>query len=179
MSDAVTMEEEELAASADRELKKSMKKKRGKMSAKNKILLIVVSLLMMSFLRTGFIFVIIGLLPSIVAYYIDVSVERYTFRTIFATNLCGMLPYIERMLQQGPSSTVLQSVMGNANNWFIIYGSALIGWLLIEICPLVAEAMIKGFHQTQIARINHVQKKVESEWGSEVTEFSKIKDEDD
>lgn len=174
-----TMQEDEDAKAGMKAAKIATTVKRKKMRFKHKLLLIIISLVLMGVLRQGFLFIIIGLLPSIVAYYMDVSSGRYSFKTIFACNLSGMLHYIGIMLHEGPSSIVLQSVMGNAQNWVIIYGSALLGWLLVEICPMIAQVMIVGFNQTQIGRIERLQKKIEGEWGPEVTQLSNEDREED
>jgi hypothetical protein len=145
---------------------------RHKMRFKHKFFLILFSLVMMGLLRTGFVFFIIGMLPCIVAYYMDVTRYRYTFKSVFAANLSGMMPYITQIIHAGPSSTLLQEIMGNGMNWFIIYGSALIGWLLIKVCPMLAQTMVAGVHQTQFMRYDWLQKKLESEWGDEVRQFS-------
>lgn len=143
-----------------------------KMRFKHKFMLISFNLLMMALLRTGYVFFIIGMLPCIVAYYMDISKHRYTFKSVFAANLSGMMPYITKIIAHGPSSSGLQEIMGNGFNWFVIYGSAMLGWLLIKVCPMVAQAMVGGIHQTQIMRYQWLQKKLESEWGQEVTQFS-------
>ncbi len=119
--------------------------RRQKMRFKYKLLLIVSSLAMMGLLRTGFMFVIIAMLPSIVAYYFDVTKQRYLFRSIFASNLSGLLPFIGQLLQHGPSSNgVLQKVMGSSFTWFMVYGAAMMGWLLVKVCPLIAQMMISA-----------------------------------
>lgn len=170
MSDAATATPETAAPAAE-DKKPAV---RRKMKLKNKILLYVISLLLIGFLRTGFLFVIIGLLPSIVAYFMDVTSNRHNFKTVFACNLTGMLPYLGTMLQNGPASqAVLQSVMGDMNAWLIIYGAAMMGMLLVKICPQIAQFLIVGIAHTQIGHIEHVQKKIENEWGEEVTQFSK------
>jgi hypothetical protein len=143
-----------------------------KMSMKHKLLLITFSLLMMGLLRTGFVFFVIGMLPCIVAYYMDISKHRYTFQTIFAANLAGMMPFITKIIFTGPSSTLLQTIMGDSTTWVIIYGAAFIGWLLIKVCPMIAQVMVQGLHQTQIMRYDWLQKKLESEWGEEVKQMS-------
>lgn len=145
--------------------------KRQKMRFKHKLILIVFSLLMMAFLRTGFVFFVIGMLPCIVAYYMDVSKHRYIFKSIFSSNLSGMMPFITRIIHEGPSSSLLQEIMGDATNWIIIYGAALMGWLLVKVCPIITQSMVKGIHQTQIMRYEWVQKKLENEWGDEVKQF--------
>ncbi len=145
---------------------------RLKMRFKHKAILIIFSLVMMGLLRTGFVFFIIGMLPCIVAYYMDVTKQRYTFQSVFAANLSGMMPYVAKIIHAGHSSTLLQEVMGNATNWFIIYSSAIIGWLLVKVCPIIAHAMVTGMHQTQLVRFDWLQKKLEGEWGEEVKQFS-------
>lgn len=147
---------------------------RGKMKFKNKLFLILFSLLLMGVLRTGFMFVIIGVMPSIVAYYMDVTSTRYTFKTIFACNMTAIMPYVGHLLQHGPSrSAALQEVMGDLHSWITIYGAALIGWMLVKVCPMFTQFMVVGMTHAQTARIENVQKKIESEWGHEVTQFSR------
>jgi hypothetical protein len=143
-----------------------------KLRFKHKLILIIFCLVMVVFLRTGFVFFVIGMLPCIVAHYMDITKHRYTFRSIFAANLSGMLPFISRIIEQGPSSALLQETMGNAANWMIIYGAAFVGWLLVKLCPIVARQIVLGINRSQIKRYEWLQKKLESEWGPEVAQFS-------
>jgi hypothetical protein len=143
-----------------------------RMTVKQKTLLIVFSLVMMALLRTGFVFFVIGMLPCIVAYYMDVTKHRYTFQSVFAANLAGMMPFATRLIFNGPSSAALQEMMGNLSTWLIIYGAAFIGWLMVKVCPIAAQVMVIGMHQTQILRYDWLQKKLEAEWGNEVKQFS-------
>ncbi len=143
-----------------------------KMRLKHKILFITFNLLMMGLLRTGYVFFIIGMLPGVVAYYMDVTKHRYTFKSVAAANMSGMMPYITRIIGHGPSSSELNDIMGNSLTWCTIYGAAFLGWLLIKLCPMAAEAMVKGMHQTQIMRYQWMQKKLEGEWGAEVKQFT-------
>ncbi len=149
---------------------------RKKMSGKMKTLLIIASVFLMAFLRTGFIFFLVGMMPSIIAYIMDTSKHRYMFQCVFACNLSGMMGFVLNMLAHGPSSAVLQEMMGSFTNWIIIYGAALLGWLVVQICPMLAEAMVNNMHKGQIARIQRIQKKLENEWGNEVAQLSRAAD---
>lgn len=160
------------SAKPDKKEKAAASGGKAKMRFKHKLLLIIFSLAMMVLLRTGFVFFVIGMLPCIVAYYMDVSKHHYTFKTVFAANLSGMMPFITKIIAAGPSSAQLQAIMGDITSWVMIYGAALIGWLLILVCPMVAQALVAGLHQTQFARYDWLQKKLESEWGAEVRQFS-------
>jgi hypothetical protein len=144
---------------------------RRKMGFMRKLMLIVFSLVAMAVLRSGFIFFLIGMLPSVVIYYLDQSEQRYAFRTILYCNLAGMLPYVGKMLRYGPTSGVLNDIMGTASTWLIVYGSALMGGILISLTPMIAGVMIGRLHQTQINRLVRNQKRIEQEWGKEVTQF--------
>lgn len=146
---------------------------RPKMSGKGKLLLILFMLLSMGVLRTGFMFFLIGMLPSIIAYYMDVTRGRYHYKTILACNLTGILPYLAKLLAHGPSHSAIQQIMGSLDSWLSVYGAALMGLLLLKICPLVAQSVVASIAQTQIAAIERAQRKIENEWGPEVTQFSR------
>lgn len=143
-----------------------------KLSMKGKLILIFISLVMMSVLRTGFVFFIIGMLPCIVAFYMDVSKHRYLFKSVFAANLSGIMPYLAKILENGPSSMILQEIMGDSTSWIIIYGSAAIGFALVKTCPMFAQTLVEKMNQIQLARYEALQKKLEDEWGPEVAQFS-------
>lgn len=143
-----------------------------KMRMKHKLVLVLSSMVLMALMRTGFVFFVIGMLPCIVAHYMDVSKHRYTFKTVFAANLSGMMPFITKIIGAGPSSSLLQTIMGDSTTWIMIYGAAIIGWLLILVCPMAAQAIVAAMHQTQFLRYDWLQKKLESEWGNEVKQFS-------
>ncbi len=165
MSDA-TPDKKDAAATGKRTV--TMRKMRGK----HKLMLIIFSLAMMVLMRTGFVFLIIGMLPCIVAYYMDVSKYQYMFKSVFAANLAGMMPFITKIIDGKASSTLLQEIMGDSTSWVIIYGAAFIGWLLVRVCPIATHTMVSAVHQTQVMRYEWLQKKLESEWGEEVKQFS-------
>ena len=148
--------------------------KRAPMRFKYKLLLIFTSLVGMAVLKTGFLFVIVAMLPSIIGYYMDVSAGRYVFKTIFSCNLTGFLPYLEKLLRHGPSKGALQQVMGDQHTWIVIGGASFIGWLLVKICPVIAQFTVAGLTQTQLNSIQKIQDKIEKDWGPEVTQFSQI-----
>lgn len=151
--------------------KKEEKPKRKGMRKKWKILLILFTLLSMAFLRTGFVFIFIAMLPSIVVYYLDQSEHGYLFRSIFYCNCSGLLPYLAKLIKWGPTSGNLQEIMDSTTTWVIVYGAAFIGYLLTIVAPLVAQALIGGMHQTQVRGLQRAQKKIEKEWGNEITKF--------
>lgn len=144
-----------------------------RLSFKRKLMITIIALFMMAFLRTGFVFFIIGMLPSVVAYYLDRSEEHFTFRAIFACNLSGMLPFLGRLMFYGPNKGALYEITGETSTWVIIYGAAFVGWMLTRVTPILAQMLIGSMHNTQVQRLARAQNKIEKEWGSEVTQFNR------
>ncbi len=142
-----------------------------KMRKKYKIMLILFCLFTMAFLRTGFIFVIVGMLPSIVAYYVDQSDHRYTFKSIFYCNSAGMLPYLAQLLEYGPRSSNIQGIMDHPLTWMVVFSAAAGGFILTVIAPIIAEMLVGSLHQTHVRGLQRAQKKIEKEWGSEIIRF--------
>lgn len=142
-----------------------------KMRKKHKILLILFCLITMAVLRTGFVFILVAMLPSIVAYYFDQTQHRYTFKSIFYCNAAGVLPYFAQMVKLGPSSANLQSIMNHPLTWFIVFGAAGMGYILTTITPIIAQMLIGSLHNTQVRGLQRTQKKIEKEWGAEITKF--------
>lgn len=142
-----------------------------KMGKKYKIFLILFCLVAMAFLRTGFVFIIVAMLPSIVAYYVDQSDNRYTFRSIFYCNSAGVLPYLAQLIEYGPRSSNIQGVMDHPVTWLVVFGSAAGGFMLTVVTPVIAEMLVGSIHHTHVRGLQRAQKKIEKEWGNEITKF--------
>ncbi len=122
--------------------------------------LIILSIFLITFMRTGFVFFILAILPSIVAYYLDRSAQRYTFHTVFACNLAGTLPFVGQIVKNGAAQAEIQIVMGDTLNWLIIYAAAGFGWLLVYAAPAFAQGFINVLHENQISRLQRMQNPV-------------------
>ncbi|MFZ4124729.1 MAG: hypothetical protein ACOYJ2_01485 [Rickettsiales bacterium] len=156
---------------------KNKKEKSGeenieKRSKKLAFALIIISIFLIIFMRTGFVFFIMAILPSIVAYYLDRTAQRYTFHTVFACNLAGTLPFIGQIIKNGAAQAEIQVVMGDTLNWLIIYAAAGFGWLLVYAAPAFAQGFINILHKNQITRLERMQNRIISEWGKEVDNFN-------
>ncbi len=154
--------------------KGEVKKKRSNRAT---VLLVIVSVLLVAFLRTGFIFFILAVLPSFVAFYIDRSASRATFHTVFACNLSGALPFLGQIIRNGAAQAEIQTVMTDTTNWLIIYAAAAFGWLLVYAAPAFAQGFINMLHYNQIARLERMQRKITAEWGKEVASYNALQEE--
>lgn len=147
--------------------KDNASKKKG--GTKTLLLITVTCLITIGIFKTGFIFFVIGLLPSIVAYYLDVGRSRTTFHTVFACNMSGLLPYITKLINNSSTGGgYVTELMSDPLNWLQIYAAAGFGWLLVFATPLFAQFIISMFNTGQIARFQSMQDRIIKDWGPEV-----------
>lgn len=143
-------------------------KKRKGMGMMMKLIILLVSLALCVFIRQTFLFLIIALLPSVVAYLVDRSERRMAFQSVLACNLAGTMPFLSGMLKQGNSQAVVQTAMADMTTWFIIYSAAAIGWCMLWLWPHVAYFWLNMLAMKEIFRLELAQKKLLDEWGPEL-----------
>ena len=133
-------------------------------------LLIIVSLLLIGILQLGFIFLLIALLPSIAAYFVDEDSDLATFRTIFACNLAATLPTLTPIFASGLKLKHydISSIIGNPNVWLFIYGGAAIGWCMIHFSSQVAYVFLEIQYKFRAASLEKAQTRLLEEWGDSI-----------
>ncbi|OJV15805.1 MAG: hypothetical protein BGO27_07825 [Alphaproteobacteria bacterium 33-17] len=117
----------------------------------------------------AFVFVLLALLPTIVAVSIDKRSSRAASNTIGGFNILGVLPYAVELLQEGlGASSKAQAMLTDLTVWFIVYGSASIGWILIWVVPQVFGSYFVYREERKIKTYLDEQKKLYDEWGPKV-----------
>jgi hypothetical protein len=135
-----------------------------------KILLIITCVAGIVVLQYGFLFLVLALLPSLVAYYIESDPKHPTFKIVFATNAAATLPSLMTMIH---SLTHLKHLdisaqMADATAWLFIYSGAAFGWAMIFLCRLIARFIISLMYEYNIAVLEGVQKGMVQEWGEKI-----------
>ena len=135
---------------------------------------ILACLIFAGVLQSGFIFLIIALLPSAVGYFIDNDPDKSTFKVILACNLAGTLPTLMPMLHAGirMESFDVMSVMTNPHVWLFAYAAAGMGWCLIYLCRFIARFFVIIYFDYQTASLERFQKKLLEEWGDQIRQNS-------
>lgn len=133
-------------------------------------LFIIVCVLLIAMLQLGFIFLILALLPSITAYFIDEDYEITTFRTIFACNLAATIPTLTPIFISGLKMKHYEvgSVISNPNVWLFIYGGAAIGWVMIHFSSQVAHIFLDIQYKLRLSSLEKAQERILEEWGDSV-----------
>lgn len=147
------------------EEKPAEEKKSGKLPA---ILFIVTILVLGVLIKMTVIFFLLGMMPSIVAWYVDNVERRPSFRIVMLCNLSGVIPFTANLIHEGNQTSQVLHMFSDFSAWFVIYASAGIGWLLVWGCPYLIELCIEIGNSSRIAKLESVQKRLVEEWGPEI-----------
>jgi hypothetical protein len=132
--------------------------------------LMVVGAALVIMLQFGFIFLLLALLPTVVAYYIDRDDGKPTFKVVMACNIAATLPSLTPMLQStlNMKHVEVAGIMGNPAVWLYVYGGAAAGWCLIYLCRFIARFIVTLQYEYNIASLERLQRYLVDEWGSKV-----------
>lgn len=131
-------------------------------------LIVVGSIAMIVLLRVGYLFVLLALLPSIVAWFADREPEKIVAKTVFACNFAGLMPFIVKLALTGSDTASVLHIIGAPTVWLIIFSCAAAGWALVWVCSQIAHAVLHVFYRGQIAYLEGVQAKLVEEWGPQI-----------
>lgn len=133
-------------------------------------LLMILTPVLIVLLQFGFLFLLMGLLPTVVAYFIDHDKGKPLFKTVGACNLAAMLPTLLPMLQAGIRFKHYDhaSLISNPNVWLVVYCGAAAGWCIIYLSRFVARFIVTLVYEYSVNSLEHQQKYLLEEWGQEI-----------
>lgn len=119
--------------------------------------------------KFGVFLLFVGMLPAIVAYETDNTKFKFLFSTVAAFNFSGVFPDMMQVFIEGGTYEILKIKLLDPSVWFIMYGSAALGWGMVWLSPIIASTTLEGIYSGRILHLETLQKKSEEEWGAEVT----------
>lgn len=145
---------------------KGKKKKGGRL--KTIILGLFGTLILIYFINFAALLVLLGLLPSFVAGYVDRSPDHAKAKVVTACNLAGIVPFVADLLRQGITSSNVHSVLLSGYTWMVMLSAAGLGWALVWGFPKGAHAVLEYTHKNNIAAMRKRQQQIIDEWGQDV-----------
>jgi hypothetical protein len=138
-------------------------------NARGKVIIawVVAPMVVFAFFPT-ILLMVIGLAPSIVAFFVDKRPGKVTARAIGYLNLAGCLPYAIKLWNGENTITDVLSLVGEPSVLMIMYGSAAVGWMLNFIMAPIMTAYLAVQHEIKIRSIGNRQEQLIKEWGGEV-----------
>lgn len=136
--------------------------------AKTKIMWVVmVFLLFVFFALPTVLLVFIGLMPTIAAFLIDRSKDKYSAISVASMNFSGIFPYIIDLWAGNNSIAGVFEIL-TVFALMAIYGAAGIGTLMFILIPPAVVSFLEILAKHRIVQLRAEQKILIEEWGEEV-----------
>lgn len=113
-------------------------------------------------------FFALGMLPAIFAMVLDRGSGRFVAKTVSACNFIGTMPFLADMAMAYDPSIVAKEFMVEPVTWLIIYGAAMVGWMMIWVIPQTTLMIFTMRADMKINALKEEQEKLLDEWGDEV-----------
>lgn len=135
----------------------------------NMPLLIALCVIGIITLHYGFLFILLAVLPSVIAWYMDHTPIKSVFKTVLACNIAGMLPPLAMMFSgNDPNPHSMVALMEEPRVWLIIYSAAAGGWILVFLCRFVAQFLVMITFDHRANTLERKQEKLLVEWGDKI-----------
>ena len=116
---------------------------------------------------------VVGMAPTIVAFFTDRRREKYAAFCVGFMNLLGVLPVALGMWTRDHSMDSAMRNVTNIFNWFMMYGAAAIGYGLYSVTPAIVAFVLRVQIERRITKMQGYQQDLIDEWGEGVTEGTK------
>ncbi|MGE5538072.1 MAG: hypothetical protein ACM30I_05615 [Gemmatimonas sp.] len=126
----------------------------------------IVVVLMFVMLPTALILVVGGL-PTLVAFIVDRHRKHYLTRCVGSMNLAGVIPYLIKIWSNHTTLAAVQ-MLTNPMVWLVMYGAASVGWLIYLSAPSIAWLQVEITGARRVKALRARQKQLIDEWGNDV-----------
>lgn len=132
-------------------------------------------------LQVGFIFLLLALMPSIVAFYTDTDRKRSIFKIVGSGNLAATLPTLIPMLKSAMRMKRydIESVIIDPKIWMLIYMGAAAGWGLIYLSRFISRFVVTMTYEYNINNLKKQQSKLVEEWGDDIIRGEETPEDED
>jgi hypothetical protein len=112
---------------------------------------------------------LVGMIPTLVSFIVDVTPGRYAFRCVAAMNFAGVAPFLRLLWNDGHNMSVAMGIIADPFSWLVFYGTAAFGWGLFFSVPGVVSAFqtLNAEHSVNTLRLR--QNALAEEWGTAIT----------
>jgi hypothetical protein len=145
-----------------------------KLSSRNKAMLPAMIFCIIGavfYLRFGAIILLLTIVPSIVAYFVDHSEGRPMFKIVSACNLSAALPFIVQIVNFSLKKQYAEAgqVVDDPRVWAFIYFGAAAGYGMLFLAKLVARVVTLMQYDYKMNILEKKQELLVKEWGEEIS----------
>jgi hypothetical protein len=112
--------------------------------------------------------VFFGLLPSIVAWIVDRTEQKYATACVFGLNFSGLFPFLLEIWFEDHILDAAMRVLTDVFDLMIIYGAAGFGWMLYMALPPFVTTFLSVMSEHRLTVLKENQANIIEEWGENV-----------
>lgn len=131
------------------------------------ILLFVVVLLMPLVSLSSCILLCVGMLPTVIAFVVDRTRERFTTVSVGGLNFAGVTPFLVELWFDSSGVPGVMAIITDGFAMGTIYAAAAAGWFLFIGLPGVIEVIDDLLVARRIEEIRSRQEYLANEWGAD------------
>lgn len=147
---------------------KTTKRRSGNKSVKKQLFLGSGLLLGIVFLPTT-VLLIIGMMPTIAAFFVDRSKRKTKAITVGSMNLAGCVPFVLELWMGGHNFDMSFSIVTDAKAIVVMYAAAAVGYLVDWAMTGIIASFLLQRGKARLKAIDKRQKELVERWGKEVT----------
>ena len=137
-------------------------------SATKAIIILVVTGLLIFTLPTVMV-LMVGMIPTFIAYATDRRKEKYKTVSVGALNFVGVLPLLVTLWTKDHSFDMGFSVLSDPFNWLMVLGAVSAGWTIFLVAPSIVAMFLTARIELSVDRLKKRQAKLTEEWGDGVS----------
>ncbi len=111
---------------------------------------------------------LVGMLPTLGAYIVDRTKEKYATFSVASMNFCGVFPYMMDLWINAHTIRAASNMLTDVFILVIMYGSAAFGWIIFSTVPPVITSFLAVLAQRRVAALRAQQRSLIEEWGEMV-----------
>lgn len=143
------------------------KKKKGGSKLKFYMFLLI-AMISAPFMFPTVVLVLVGLIPTIVAFVVDNDREHSSATAIGAMNCAGLSPFIIDLWLKGQTMGNAFAILSQPINLLIIFGSAAVGQAIVGIVPQAMATLTLAHSELRIKNLKNNMEILRKSWGPDV-----------
>ncbi len=141
--------------------------KKSKNAGSVKFAVFMLFVTMFVFLPTTLLF-IVCLIPTMVAYIVDGSINKTIWVTVGVMNVAGTIPAWFRLWDSGHTLEHSLNIILQPMTIIVSYGGAIVGWFIyMNVTPFIASIIIMK-NESRLKQIEKRIKELSRKWGDDV-----------
>ena len=110
----------------------------------------------------------LGLLPTLVAFVVDIHPRKYAARSVGFLNFAGTLPFLISLWTGHHDLLSAMRILTDVYAWLVIYSAAAVGWVIYWGMPSVAGFLMEINAARRVRKLDAQRKKLIADWGEDI-----------